>query len=153
MISRRQMAFLPAAFLLAQCSSTGGSTTTLAQAQAYADDLISAVSAAAQAYLAQPNAAQQALVQQVVSDLQTLRQTIDAAQATTTLQTTFLQVIVGVQQLVPIVEPFLGSAGPYVPLALAVLQAFVASLPPPSNAPPAPPAALHAAALKYHPHK
>ena len=51
--------------------------------------------------------------------------------------------------LAPMVAPFLGAAAPYVPLAIAVVSAFVQSLPAPANAPATPPAALSRKAAQF----
>jgi hypothetical protein len=113
------------------------------------------VSAAAQAYLASspsPTAAAQALVKSIVTDLQTLNTAVQSVTDTSAAKSTILQILAGVNQLVPIVSPFLGTAGPYVPLAIAVIEAFVQSLPPPANSPTSPPAELHRMALKYNHH-
>jgi hypothetical protein len=151
MISRRYLFPLPALLLLARCGASGSASVTLAQAKAYADDLINALSAAAQSYLAAPSAANKALVTSIVTDLQQAKVAIDAATAESDARGIALQIVALAQQLVPLVVPFLGPAGPYVPLAIAVIQAFIASLPPPPAAPPAPPAALHEMGLRYHP--
>lgn len=156
MLSRRQtyaMALMPLIMpLLADCSSsTSSSTTPLTQVQAYSDDLINALGAAATAYYASANAMQVTMVQKIMAELQTLKEAIDAATPSSDIRSTVLNALAFIQQLTPIVTPFLGVAAPYVPLAIAVLQAFVSSLPPPSNAPPTPPAALHAKAMQYHP--
>jgi hypothetical protein len=151
---RRQFLPLPL-FLAVTACSTGGAASqiTLVQVQAYSDDLINALAAAAQAYGADPNATQVVLVDQIVEDLQQAKLAIDSAQSETDARAIALEVVSFVQQLLPIVTPFLGAAGPYVPLAVAVLQAFVTSLPVPPNTPVQPPAELHRLALKYHARK
>jgi hypothetical protein len=145
---------LPLPFLVA-CGLTSPSATSLDMAKAYADDLANAVSAAANVYLAgppKPTAANLALVTQLVAGLQQARTALDATTAASDAKGIALQVLAGVQQLVPMVSPFLGAAAPYVPLAIAVVQAFVQSIPPPAEAPPAPPAELHRAGMAYHQH-
>jgi hypothetical protein len=145
---------LPLPFLAA-CGLTSSGATPLAMAKVYADDLANAVSAAANIYLAgppKPTAANAALVGQLVDGLQQARAALDATTEASDAKGIVLQVIAGVQQLVPLVTPYIGPAGAYIPLAIAVLQAFVQSIPAPPDAPPTPPASLHRAALKYHPH-
>ena len=59
------------------------------------------------------------------------------------------EALVVVLQLNPLVGGFLGAAAPYVPIAIAVVNAFIAALPPPANAPPVPPAQLTRKAAEY----
>jgi hypothetical protein len=141
--------------MIAACSLTAPGATPLEQAKAYADDLANAVSAAAAAYIAgppKPTAANAALVNQLVDDLQKARAALDATTATTDARSIAQQVIAGVQQLAPMVTVFLGSAAPYVPLAIAVVQSFINAIPAPPNAPAMPPAALRRAGMAYSPH-
>ena len=151
MISRRQLLPVPAILLLAQCAN-GSSAVTLQQVQSYANDLVDALSAAAQAYLASPSATNASVVQTIVSDLQTAKTALNAVTSQTNAQSIALQVVGFAQQLEPIVLPFLGVAAPYIPIAIAVIQAFIQSLPPPPATPATPPAQLHAVAVKYRLH-
>lgn len=125
---------------------------TLDKAKAYASDLNGALHQAASVFTASPQATadQKALVAKVLADLDTANAAFQAAQVVTDAKSIAQQVIAFAQQIVPIVAPFAGAAGPYFALALAVLQAFVADLP--SSAPTTPPAALHRAALAWHGH-
>lgn len=147
MLTRR--AFLPA-ILLAGCTGTSGQPgVTLDQAKAYAIDLIDALSAAGQTYVASSSAKDPQLVTTLMDDLQQSRTAIENVSSASGAKAVTEQVISFAQQLLPIVTPLMGAVAPYAALALAVLQAFVASLPPPPQAPDAPPAQLHRAALKY----
>lgn len=153
MLSRRYTlsltALLPLAF--ARCANMTTPTVTLDQAKLYANDLILALSAAADTYVTSPGAKNIPLVLEIESDLQQLKSAIDSVESVADARSIVLQAIAFCQQLTPIVLPFLGPAAAAVPLALAVLQAFVQALPPPPEAPPTPPAALHAKALQYRP--
>jgi hypothetical protein len=152
MLARRHLLPLSALLFLAHCANSGSNVMTLAQIQAYADDLINALSAAGQAYLlsATTTASGKVLVTTVIQDLQQTKIAIDSAVNTTDARATALEIVAFAQQLELLVIPFLGAAAPFVPIALAVLQAFIEALPPPSNAPAMPPAQLHELALKYH---
>jgi hypothetical protein len=148
----RRFAFL-LVFLVASCS-TPSSQTQFQQAKAYADSGIGAVLAASEAYLNGPPApdpAVAAMVRTAMNDLVQLRQTLNGVAAPTQdWKADALQALAIMQQLNPIVAPFLGPAGPFLPLANAVVSAFIQSLPPPQNAPATPPAALQAKSLEYH---
>jgi hypothetical protein len=125
---------------------------TLAQVQVWATDAIDAVSAAAQTYLASPvTAANKALVTTIVADLQTAKAAITAVVNVSDARSIALEVVAFIQQIEPVVAPFLGSAAPYIPVAIAVLQAFIAGLPLPPDASTSPPVELHRMALRYHP--
>jgi hypothetical protein len=148
----RRFAFL-LLFLVVGCS-TQNSLTQFEQAKAYADSGIGATLAAAQAYLNGPPAPDPmvaATVRTAMSDLVQLRQTLNGIAAPTPdWKADALQALAVMQQLNPIVAPFLGPAAPFLPLAEAVVSAFIQSLPPPQNAPVTPPAALRAKSLEYH---
>lgn len=140
---------LAPAFLIG-CASTTSPTVSLQMVQAYVSDLVNAVSAAAQAYLAGSSESNSPLVSSIVSELQTLNTTIQGLTDPTSVKSAALEVLAAVQQIGPFIAPFLGPAGPFIPLAVAVVEAFVQSLPAPSEAPPQPPAALHRMAATYH---
>jgi hypothetical protein len=142
--------FVP--LVLLGCSTTPGGTpsVSLDMAKAYLDDLVNAVSAAAQAYLAGSTTnINSATVAALVADLQALNSAVQSITDVTNIKSISLQILAAVNQVVPFVAPFLGPAGPFVPLAIAVIQAFVQSLPAPPDAPPQPPAQLHAKAMTY----
>jgi hypothetical protein len=154
MISRRNMVIAGIMAPVAACSLIPGGTTTvpLAQVQLYVSDLVNAFSAAGVAYWSAspaPSASNAALVKSIVDDLQTLNSAVQSVTDVTTAKSTILQILSGVNEISPLIMPFLGTAGVAVPLAVAVITAFVQSLPPPANAPATPPAALHKAALRY----
>lgn len=133
-------------------TATGGN---LDQAKAYGADLANALSAGAAVFLAGPpvpTAEQAALVNAAVADIQAANAALAAATAQSTARGIVDQLLAAALKLSPLVMAALGAAGPYIPLAIAVLQAFAAAVPPPVEVPPVPPAALHRAALKYHSH-
>ena len=130
------------------CTGTNAQVT-LDQAKAYASDVVNAVSAAAQSYVASPLAKDATAVSESVAGLQALNKAIQETTVATTARSVITEIITGVNELLPLVMPFLGVAGPYIPMALAVLQAFLAALPPPVDAPATPPAELHRFALTY----
>lgn len=143
--------------MLAGCGLIGtpAGATNLQMAQLYADDLSDAVSAAAQVFLAGPpvpTATQAATVTGLIADLQTARKALDAATAASDARGIAKQVLTAVGNLAPVLTGTLGPAAAYIPLALAVIQTFIDSLPPPPATPPTPPAALHKAAMAYHGH-
>lgn len=146
---------LPLPFIAACGMLPTTSGGNLAQAQAYGADLANALSAGAVVFLAgppKPTDAQAALVNQAVADIQTANAALAAATAQSTATGFATQLLNAALKLSSLVIPSLGPAGPYVPLAIAVLQAFIGALPPPDVVPAVPPAALHRAALKYHAH-
>jgi hypothetical protein len=154
---QRRVLLTSSAVILAVLAGCAGSAsvTTLAQAQAYMNAGVAALQAAAQQYLAGPplpSAASAALVSNTVTALTTVKTALDAETVPANWQAGALQAIALMQQLEPLVAAYLGTAAPYVPLAIAVIQAFIASLPPPVAAPVVPPAALarKAAELKSH---
>jgi hypothetical protein len=124
---------------------------SLAQVQAYAGDLVNALSAAAQTYLTLPSvtATDKVLVTTIVADLQQANTAIAAVVNVTNAQSIALQIVAFATQLEPLVLPFLGAAAPFVPVAMALLQAFIQSLPAPPATPVTPPVQLHSMALKY----
>lgn len=146
MLRRTALLTLPA--LLAACSGLDFSNAgiTLDQVKEYTDDVVDALSAAANTYLVKsPNATVQAALQQ----LEQVRQAIDAATAPESARAAVDEALAFLNQLTPVLSPFLGAAAPYVPIAIAVLHNFVHNLGLPPNAPPTPPAALHRAAVAY----
>lgn len=141
------LAAVAALALVPGCATGTAGATTLQMAQTYGDDLVAALLAAASTYQAAPNPSP--IIASVVADLQTAKTALDNATLASDARGVVLQIIAAVQTILPMLTPFLAAAGPYVPLAIAVLQAFVAALPPPPSAPATPPAALHAVAEKY----
>lgn len=144
--------------LLAGCGLIGtpAGATNLQMAQLYADDLSDAVSAAAQVFLAGPpvpTAAQTATVTGLIADLQTARKALDAATAASDARGIAKQLLAAAGNLAPMITAVLGPVVALdVQLAISVVRTFVDTLPPPTDAGPTPPAALHRAALKYHDH-
>jgi hypothetical protein len=149
MLSRRNLAFSAIA-ILSSCSPQTPAVS-FQQMKAYAVALIDALSVAADAYVSSPGAKNVSLVLQIKNDLQQLKSALINVEQPTDVRSTVLQIIQFAQELTPIVLPYLGPAAQYVPIALAVLQAFVASLPPPPNAPEVPPAPLQKKASEYPP--
>lgn len=138
--------------LLAGCVGTPGAVT-FAQARAYMDDAVDAVLAAAQAYIVGTPRPPQASIDVVISlstALENARTALDATTVVANWQAGAIEALAVLQQLTPLVAAFLGAAAPYVPLAIAVIEAFIQSLPPPPAAPVTPPAALAQKALQYH---
>lgn len=132
--------------------STASSQVSLDQVKAYLDAGVLALEAAAQQFEAgppPPSAANLALVQQIAASLETSKASLDTITVPADYKTGLLEAVALMQQLSPLVGSFLGAAGPYLPLVFAVAQAFVASLPPPADAPPTPPAALARKGLEY----
>lgn len=149
MLTRRDTFIaLFAPVFLTDCSGLNGATT-LATAKMYGDDLADALTAAAQEFVINPQSTmdQKALVQQLTVAIQTAKTTLDAAVAQSDATGAVNQIITAANSLYPLVAPYLGSAGLYVPLALDVLRTFVNSLPPPTTSPP--PAALQEKAKVY----
>jgi hypothetical protein len=128
----------PALLLLGGCPSGTQGAVQLQQAQAWASALASALGAAAAAYTG-PSAGQ---VAQIAGDLRTTAAAFQSLGDVSTARSAALSIIALAQQLSPLVAPVIGPAGQYVPIALAILAAFTAALPPPAGAPAAPPAAM-----------
>lgn len=142
----------PAAMAVLAGCSTGSSSVQFDQAKAWLDAGSVAVMAAAQQYLAGPPvppAATAATVQQALVALQQAKTAVDALTVPADWKSGAVEVLALIQQLSPMVAPFLGAAAPYVPLAIAVVTAFVQSLPAPANAPATPPAALSRKAAQF----
>lgn len=140
--------------LLVRCAGTPGAVT-LGQAQAYLADAVNATLAAAQAYLVstpKPSAAVAATVTDLMAKLEAAQAALNGVTAVPDWKTGALEALAVLQQLSPMVGVFLGPAGPFLPVAVAVILAFIQSLPPPADAPVVPPAALHAKAMEYHRH-
>lgn len=154
-IRRRDFAMFAFAGLGLAACNTSSSQTSLAQAKAYMDAGVAAVLAAAQQYLMGPPAPAAAMSQAVsdaMAKLESLKTTLDTVTLVADWKSGAMEVLALIQQILPMVTPFLGAAAPYVPLAIAVITAFIASLPPPADAPATPPAALTRKAAEYHHH-
>lgn len=160
MFLRRNLIRLPIAAsvsVLGGCAQLGLPTqgVTLEQAQAYVSALAGAVSAGATAFLTRPPTPTErakALVTQLMSDIQMINAAVQAATETSTAQTTIQQILGTINQLMPLVSPYLGAAAQSISLAIAVLGAFVQNLAPPAHAPLYPPRELRLMALRYHQH-
>ena len=136
---------------LVACTGTP-SADQFAMAKAYLDTGVSAVLAASQAYLAGPpvpSPQSAATIVAIMADLESVKATIDGTVSDADWKSGAIQALAAMQQLSPLVTAFLGAAAPYVPLAIAVVSAFVQYLPPPVSAPPVPPAALVRKAAQY----
>jgi hypothetical protein len=152
------------AAVVAGCSTIASTPAQISQVKEYSQAVANAVSASAQIYLAGPpvpSAANKALVTTVVTDIQAANAAVQILDGTnlnfTTAQQTVNSLIQAIQMAlnIPGVQLALGAAGMYIPLALAVLEAFVNSmqgppLPPPAGTPQHPPAALTRKAAMYH---
>lgn len=150
-MNRRQLLSLsalsvPFVLLGCQTGTQSGGGVTFDQAKAYVNDLSLAVIAAAKVYAADPMSPQSDNVRKIAADLEAANQSFQAITDVANARSIAISVIQFVQQLSPIIAPFLGPAGAVLPLALAVVQAFVLGLPVPPQAPPRPPAALRARA-------
>ena len=140
-----------ATLLLTRCANKQGAID-FATVRAYADDLVDAMGGAAQSYaLTKPTPSPDALalVSDVMRTLLAAKSALDGATPSSDAKTIILEVISGVQTLTPYLAMALGGAAPYVPIAIALLQAFINNLPAPPDAPPQPPAALHHAAALH----
>ncbi len=156
MLRRTALLTIPAGLLaLAGCSTTSGtSPMTVAQIKPWVDAVVGAAMAAAQTYLASsppPTPANAAIVQGLITNLTTAKTAFDGLTDTATAQTTALQIVGLVQNLLPIVSGYFppGIAAD-ISLGLSIVQAFIAALPPPASAPATPPATLQRAAMAYH---
>lgn len=137
---------------LVDCTGTQGAVT-LDQAKAYLTDAVGATLAAAQAYLVStppPTAQVAATVKDLMTKLEAAASALEGVVAVVDWKAGALEALAVLQQLSPMVAPFLGAAGPLLPVAIAVVMAFVQSLPPPADAPVVPPAALSRKAAEYH---
>lgn len=134
------------AFAIALFGCTAANSGGFEQAKAYLDAGANATIAAGQQFLVgppAPSAASKALVEQGIAALQQVLAAVDVQTAPTgSWKADATQALAFIQQLSPLVAGFLGAAGAYLPLAVAVVTAFIASLPPPTTAPVVPPAAL-----------
>lgn len=150
-LQRRQFLVIGASGVaLAACATSNA--TTLDMAKAYLDAGSAAVLVAAQQFLAgppKPTTATAEIVTAFLADLQKVKTTLDTVTAVGGWQAAATQALADMQQLTPLVAVFLGAAAPYVPLAIAVVQAFLAGLPPPAAAPVTPPAVLKFKAAQY----
>lgn len=152
MMKRRLLIAAAPLAILAGCATGGSSAAQFDQAKAWLDAGAVAIMAAAQQYLAgppAPPAAAAATVQQALAALQQAKTAVDALTVPADWKSGAVEVLALIQQLSPIVAPYLGGAAPYVPLAIAVVTAFVQSLPAPANAPATPPAALTRKAAQF----
>jgi hypothetical protein len=118
-------------------------TVTLDMAKAWAGDLAGALVAAASAYSG-PNADQ---ARTAAGKLQQAAADFAAMGDVSTTRSAAISVLTLCQQVAALV-PLPGDLAIYIPMGIAVLQAFVADLPPPPDAPAQPPAALHRAAMR-----
>lgn len=145
-------AVLGAAALLVGCSGSSGGVS-FDQAKAYADAAIDATLAAAQQYLMGPPAPtpqNMNIVTTIVADLVKVKAVLDGTQPGAAWNANVQIAISDINQLVPMLSDYLGgSVTADIHLALDVLAAFVAALPPPANAPPTPPASLRHKAMEY----
>lgn len=143
-------ALLPLAVLLS-CTGTT-SATQFAMAKSYLDAGVGAVLAGSQTFLAGPplpTPQTAATVTAIMEKLSAAKSAIDGTVAVTDWQAGANEVLSTMQLLSPLVAGSLGAAAPYIPLAIAVVTAFIQSLPPPVTAPPVPPAALTHKAAEY----
>lgn len=147
-LSRRSMLFgaASASALLAGCANSGSAAAvSLATAKTYFEAVSNAMIAAAQEYIAAAPATAAstiATVKAIVTDLESLQTAVSTITVPADWKAGAQEAIADIQQLEPLVAPFLGAAAPYVPLALAVLSSFIAALPMPTNAPATPPQPL-----------
>lgn len=153
--TRRFVLLGSAGLTLFGCAALTSTRTPLQMVQFYTDDLADAFAASAQIFEAStspvPTAEQITLVNTVMAEIQAGRAAVDALTAPTATDGIAIvrAIISDVQKVEPMLAPLLGAAALYLPLALGVLQAFADSLAPPPDAPPVPPAALHAKAVAY----
>ena len=150
---RALLAGLSLAAFVAGCASPTANAQ-FAQAKAYLDAGSAALLAAGQQFLIGPpppsSAAAQA-VQTAMAGLVQARTTLDAITLPADWKSGALEAVSVMQALAanPALAPYLGPAAPFIPLAIAVVTAYINALPPPVNAPPAPPPALQAKARQY----
>lgn len=138
--------------LLVDCTGTPGAVT-FEQAKAYADAAIGAALAGSQQYLASippPSAMTASIVAGLANKLQAIKAEIDGTTTVPNWKAGAQEALAVLQQLSPMVAPFLGAAGPLLPVAIGVIEAFIAGLPTPADAPPTPPAALSRKAMEFH---
>lgn len=135
----RILAALIATPLALTACATQQQQTTLAQAKVWVATLSSATTAAAGVYLAQESAPKAAEVRKAVATVQAGAAAFQGINDVSNARSAALSILASVQQVMPMVTPYLGKDGVWVPIGLAVVQAFVASLPPPAGAPAEPP--------------
>ena len=132
---RRQVARILAlgggASALWGCVKGSEGAVALATAQVWATGLANALSAAALAYSG-PNKTQ---VSDIASKLNIAAQDFANLGDVSTAKNTALSLLSFAQQLSPMVAQYVGNAGPYVPVAIGVLQAFVLNIPAPVTTP------------------
>lgn len=155
MLRRTLLTGIAAAAIPVLLVSCTGSTSAdqFAMAKAYLDAGVGAVLAGSQAFLAGPPLPSAATAQAVIgmmASLEAAKAAIDKTSSVTDWKSGAIEALAVMQQLSPLVAPFLGLAAPYVPLAIAVVTAFTQALQPPPAAPPVPPAALTRKAAQYH---
>lgn len=145
---------VPSAWLAACSGTPAQQQVTFDKAKSFFDTGALAVLAAAQTYLASvppPVAATAAIVQQGVATLTRVKQTADAATLPVNWKSGVLEGLSAIQQMQPVLAIVEGPAvAAAVSLTIAIVTAFVQSLPDPAPQQPAPPAALRAMALRYH---
>lgn len=159
MMNRRRLLLsaAPLAPLALLGCATTSSGVTLDMAKLYLDDTVNALLAAASVYQVgppTPTPENWALVQDITSSLETLRDSFDKVQVASDARGIALQILPLLNSLLPIVAVFLPAGLPaLIALGIAVITAFIQSLPAPTNAPPEPPAALHdaSATIKRRP--
>lgn len=142
MIRHLPLAILPA-LVLSACAPTQQNAATLEQAKAWATGISSAISAAAAVYTG-PNVDQ---VRKAATDIQAAAVAFQTLGDVSTARSAALSLIAMAQQVTPMIAPALGPNAVFVPMGLAVLQAFVASLPVPPAAAPTPPPEMQKTAL------
>lgn len=131
---------IPCAVILSitGCAQGTQQAATLDQAKAWISGVTGAVAAAAAVYTG-PNQAQ---VQQASADLVKAATAFQALGDVTTARSAALSIVAMLQQLSPMVAPYLGANAVYVPMGLAVIEAFIAALPVPPSVPASPPAQM-----------
>lgn len=141
MINRRRLLATAPALLIAGCANQTPQqrAVELATAKVWVAAIANAVGTASFAYVG-PNASQ---VRQAAAGLQVAANAFQSIVEISTARSAALSFVTAAQQIMPVITPLLGQQNAlYVPLGLIVVQAFVASLPLPPDAPPAPPAAM-----------
>lgn len=130
---------LIALLAVSACAKDGRPLTTLAQAQAWATGLSAALAAASTAYIGP----QQAVVLELAGKLQQATAAFAALGDTTTARSAALSITSLAGQIVAIIGNRLPqSVATWAPVAVGVISAFVAALPPPDGAPATPPPAM-----------
>lgn len=123
--------------LLPACG-TGQAATDLATAKVWVAAVANAMSAASAAYTG-PNSGQ---IKMAVVDVQAAAAAFQSLGDVSTARSAATSFLAMAQQLVPLLTPVLRQNAAYVSMGIAIVQTFVAALPPPPNAPAAPPASM-----------